>query len=136
MQVDDYPGFIVPINMDGIDIRKLGGVVMRQDAGADEPEETWKFAMVRYNLQQDIVIFHALNSLINPGDQIRLDIEFEGNVEPTFDYGLWKQPCVVGEEKQCWFTQGEHAGARKYFPCLDEPRAKAVFDVKIARTEG
>ena len=133
MQVDDYPGFIVPINMDGIDIRKLGGVVMR--SGAEDPEP-WDFSMVRYNFQQDIVIFHALNSLIQPGDQIRLDIDFEGNVTPTWDYGLWKQPCRAGEEKQCWFTQGEHAGARMYFPCLDEPRAKAVFDVKIARTEG
>ena len=51
MKVNEDPGhgFIVPINMDGIDIRKLGGVVMRQDARADEPEEPLLFSMVRYN---------------------------------------------------------------------------------------
>ena len=33
------------------------------------------FSMVFYNLQQDIVMFHALNTLTQPRDQIRLDID-------------------------------------------------------------
>ena len=54
-------------------------------------------------------------------------------------YGVWRQPCDGSQDpaaKQCWFTMFAATGARQLLPCLDEPSSKAVFDVRIARTEG
>ena len=34
-----------------------------------------------------------------------------------------------------WVTQMEAVHARQMFPCLDEPRYKATFQLHVARTE-
>ena len=98
----------------------------------------------------------ALNPMLEPGDTVTLEMEYDANVNYNvlggygemvtlvtvmmimmMCAGIWKQPCdgsASASAKQCWFTQFEWSGARQLFPCLDEPRAKATFDVRVART--
>ena len=51
MLVEQYPGFIVPVNMFALDLRGLGGVIRRQNTTETEAEP-WVFHRVLYNLQQ------------------------------------------------------------------------------------
>ena len=57
MLVEQYPGFIVPVNMFALDLRGLGGVIRRQNTTETEAEP-WVFHRVLYNLQQvDTAVF-------------------------------------------------------------------------------
>ena len=83
----------------------------------------------------------VLNSDVQLGDVMIPEIDYYANVNFNvfYGYGIWKQPCdgsQNSEAKQCWFTLFFAAGARQLFPCFDEPRAKAIFDMRVARTEG
>lgn len=123
--------------MFGLDIRSLGGTVRRKNGS----EEGMFYHLIYYNLQEDTVILFANNSLMEPGDTVIPHLEYSAgfNYNVYNGYGLWKQPCTGTQDpasKQCWFTQFEAAGARRMFPCFDEPGGKAVFDVRVARTEG
>ena len=75
--VDQYPGFIIPINMFAIDIRTLGGVIRRQNSTNVEVEEPWEFERVIYNLQEDLIMFISKNPSLSPGDEVTLEIDYD-----------------------------------------------------------
>lgn len=71
---------------------------------------------------------------IMPGDHIVV-VRFSGTITDAM-HGLY--PCYYehnGEKKELLATQFESHHAREVFPCIDEPEAKATFDVTLA-TEG
>ena len=92
--VEQYPGFIIPVNMFAIDIRKLGGVIKRQNSS--NVEEPWVFERVLYNLQEDLIIFFGKNPTLSPGDEVTLEIDYDANVNFNVinGYGIWKEPCT------------------------------------------
>ena len=57
-----------------------------------------------------------------------LSLEFRGKIVENVDNGLFRQ-----KEKDLWyaFTQFETSSARMVFPCFDEPRFKAPFDIVL-----
>merc|ERR1711936_691800 len=127
-----YPGFIIPVQMAQLEIRDLSGTATRQNTSSTEDLE---YHMIYFNLQEDLVILFASNSLFQPGDIVSPEIGFE--VSANHDgFGLYKEKCDSDHDKWCFFTQFESVGARYAFPCHDEPGVKAAFDVKVARTEG
>ena len=133
LRTTSYPGFIIPVQMSGLDIRRLNGTATRQSTGTTEP---LGFHMIYFSLQEDLVILFALNPLFEIGDVIEPEIDFEGSSHQERSWGLFKERCNSNSDKFCWFTQFEANGARYAFPCHDEPEAKATFDIKVARTEG
>ncbi len=65
-----------------------------------------------------------------------LVLEFEGTITRAMN-GLY--PCFFtknGSEQQLLATQFESHHAREVFPCIDEPSAKAVFDLTIISPKG
>lgn len=66
--------------------------------------------------------------MLYPG-QYTIRLEFSGNITRPMN-GLY--PCFFdhdGQEKQLLATQFESHHAREVFPCIDEPEAKATFDL-------
>lgn len=64
------------------------------------------------------------------GDHI-VTITFSGKITDAM-HGLY--PCYFkhnGEEKELYATQFESHHAREVFPCIDEPSAKATYDVTL-----
>lgn len=58
-------------------------------------------------------------------------VAFSGQITDTM-HGLY--PCYYalnGEKKELLATQFESHHAREVFPCIDEPEAKAIFDVTL-----
>ena len=70
-----------------------------------------------------------------PGAHI-IVLQFNGTITDAM-HGLY--PCyfeVDGKKKELLATQFESHHAREVFPCVDEPAAKATFDVTLTTEEG
>jgi puromycin-sensitive aminopeptidase len=82
----------------------------------------------------DEVRLHA-KQVLYPGNYT-VHLEFTGSISRQMN-GLY--PCFFehgGEEKKLIATQFESHHAREVFPCIDEPEAKATFDLTIKTAVG
>ena len=60
-----------------------------------------------------------------------LDIEFTGEINDKLA-GLYRSKFMVaGEERYAAVTQFQESDARRVFPCVDKPGAKATFDISF-----
>lgn len=75
------------------------------------------------------------NELLYPGSYT-LSMRFKGKITDGM-HGIY--PCyyeVDGQKKQLIGTQFESHHAREAFPCIDEPEAKATFDLTLTSPKG
>lgn len=75
------------------------------------------------------------SSLAVPGEH-RVMVEFSGKITDAM-HGLY--PCYYkheGVKKELFATQFESHHAREVFPCIDEPAAKATFDLQLTTEQG
>lgn len=66
----------------------------------------------------------------------KIKIKFSGKITDAM-HGLY--PCYYqekGEKKELFATQFESHHAREVFPCIDEPEAKATFDLTLKTPRG
>ena len=71
-----------------------------------------------------------------PSGDYRVTIEFSGTITDPM-HGLY--PCYYeldGVKKEILATQFESHHAREVFPCIDEPEAKATFDLTLVTEPG
>jgi aminopeptidase N len=90
-----------------------------------------EIAVSRINLQKsfDEVRVHT-DSMLYAGEYT-LTLEFNGRIHDVM-HGIY--PCnyeIDGVKKQLIATQFESHHAREAFPCIDEPEAKATFDLSL-----
>jgi aminopeptidase N len=90
----------------------------------------------RINTQEsyDEVRLHA-EQMVYPG-QYTVTVEFKGQITRNMN-GIY--PCFFehdGKEQELIATQFESHHAREVFPCIDEPEAKATFDLTLTTPKG
>ncbi len=95
-----------------------------------------KMPVSRINLHKkfDEVRLHT-DQMVYPG-QYRIQLEFSGTITRAMN-GMY--PCAFkhkGKQKQLIATQFESHHAREVFPCIDEPEAKATFDLTLTTPTG
>lgn len=84
---------------------------------------------INHHARFDEVRLHS-KEMIHSG-QYTVRMEFEGDITKQMN-GMY--PCVFkhgGKEKKLIATQFESHHAREVFPCVDEPEAKAVFELSL-----
>ena len=65
-----------------------------------------------------------------------ITVSFAGHINETAMNGLYLcKYRLDGQDKELFATQFESHYARQCFPCIDEPEAKATFDVSITSTD-
>jgi aminopeptidase N len=82
----------------------------------------------------DEVRLHA-GQMVYPGEYT-VTIDFKGQITRNMN-GIY--PCFFeqgGKEKELVATQFESHHAREVFPCVDEPEAKATFDLMLTTPKG
>ena len=136
MKMISEPGFIIPVQMNDMDIKSVNCSVKRSNS-TSPIEEALQLSSIHFMFQEDLVLLFALDPELgfNIGDVINTEIEFEARKNHD-GIGLYREKCRAHSDKYCWFTQFESTDARYAFPCHDEPGAKATFDIRVARTEG
>lgn len=85
-----------------------------------------------FQLQDDLLIISS--PLLKSDQSCQLTIAFRGTVTDSM-HGLY--PCYYehdGAKKELFATQFESHHAREVFPCIDEPEAKATFDLTLITT--
>lgn len=97
---------------------------------------TKEIAVDRINVQKsfDEVRLHTTETLY-PGEYT-VTMEFSGKITDPMN-GIY--PCYFkdkGKQKKLIATQFESHYARQAFPCIDEPEAKATFDLVLATPKG
>lgn len=105
--------------------------IMRHDKKGEQEQP-----VARINLQKS---FHEVRlhtqAMLYPGDYI-VELSFEAPITVGMT-GIY--PCFFddnGTEKKLFATQFESHHAREAFPCIDEPEAKATFDLTLITREG
>ncbi len=84
---------------------------------------------IKYNQKSETVIF-KFNQQI-PKGKFELEIKFKGILNDLMRGFYRSKYFHEGKEKYMATTQFEATDARRAFPCVDEPAAKAVFDVTL-----
>lgn len=95
----------------------------------DKQSKEIPVSRVNMHKNYDEVRLHA-DEMIYPG-QYEIVLEFNGKITDPMN-GLY--PCRFthdGKEKMLLATQFESHHAREVFPCIDEPAAKATFDLSL-----
>lgn len=108
------------------DLKITGAKIINHDKKGDR-----ELSVERINNQNgfDEVRLHTKES-IHPG-AYSVTMEFEGRVTRPMN-GIY--PCFFkhdGQNKKLIMTQFESHHAREAFPCIDEPEAKATFDLQL-----
>lgn len=89
----------------------------------------FKVARINYQKSFDEVRLHA-NELLYPGNY-EVELKFSGKIDVQM-HGIY--PCFFKHDKKdktLVTTQFESHSAREAFPCIDEPEAKAVFNLTL-----
>ena len=88
-----------------------------------------------YDLDRSFYVIHLAQTLEPDTDYI-ISIEFVAVLNDNL-FGFFRSKYTKPDGTITWLatTQFESTGARQSFPCFDEPDKKAVFNVKLGRTE-
>jgi aminopeptidase N len=100
-----------------------------------KPSDRNELSISRVNTQKklDELRLHTADKVY--AGQYELQIAFSGTISNTM-HGIYLcKHNQNGEEKQIVATQFESHYAREAFPCIDEPQAKAEFDLTIITPE-
>ncbi len=113
------------------DLKVTRCTIIKHDKKGDQT-----FSPTRVNNQNsfDEVRLHC-DSMLYPG-KYSVTMEFEGKITRPMN-GIY--PCNFehdGQEKMLIATQFESHHAREAFPCIDEPEAKATFDLSLVTPIG
>ncbi|MDB5169657.1 MAG: hypothetical protein JWN82_53 [Candidatus Saccharibacteria bacterium] len=111
-------------------LKITSATIIKHDKKGDQP-----VAVSRINNQDsfDEVRLHS-DAMLYPGDYT-VTMQFEGKITRPMN-GMY--PCTFkhdGKDKQLIATQFESHHAREAFPCIDEPEAKATFDLTLVTPE-
>lgn len=89
---------------------------------------------ISYDEKAETVTFHFPKPLLKGKGE--LDLKFGGTLNDRMRGFYRSRYEVEGKERHMATTQFESTDARMAFPCVDEPAAKAIFDVTLLAPKG
>ena len=121
--------------------KKIGGTVI---ITGEAKAETIKFHAVELEVNQALINgekakFEVKNGILTlfkaPLGKIEVVVEYEGILNENMEGAYLSTYEYRGETEVVVATQFESHYAREAFPCIDEPAAKAEFELKLTVPE-
>lgn len=112
---------------------EISNVVVKHTDKKNKATQIRSSRLVKHNTFEEIRI-HADGTLY-PG-KYEITLNFSGKITKNME-GIY--PCFFedgGKQKQLIATQFESHHAREAFPCIDEPEAKATFQLTLTHASG
>jgi aminopeptidase N len=123
------PSRRITLHQNGLTITRAR--VHKTEKGKSNPV---KIDRINHHASFDEVRLHS-DQMLYPG-QYEIELEFGGAITKQMN-GMY--PCyfkIGSEEHMLIATQFESHHAREVFPCIDEPEAKATFDLSVSAPSG
>jgi aminopeptidase N len=120
------------LTLHGKYLKIMSAKIVRHDKKQGDQE----IAISRINLQKslDEIRLHTEESLY--AGELTITIEYEAPIQASMHGIYFSTYKHEGSEKTLISTQFESHHAREAFPCVDEPEAKAIFDLTLITAEG
>lgn len=113
------------------DLRITEASIVRKDKKGEHKVTP---ARINHHNSFDEVRLHS-EEMLYPGQYV-VQMTFEGKVQDTL-HGVYRANYEVNGQKQTLVTtQFESHFARQAFPCIDEPEAKAIFELTLLTPNG
>src|SRR5437763_1523657 len=103
-----------------------GATITKNDKKGDR--ET---AVARRNTQDSLGELRLHTEELLPAGRYTATIHFEAPIQDSMHGAYFCNYDMDGKKKQIVATQFESHSAREVFPCIDEPEAKATFDLTM-----
>ena len=119
--------------LDGVSVYAAASAAAAAEEEEVEVSDVWESGDERNFL----VI--RLGRLLREGEALRADVAYTGPTDQKpagagfYLADRYREDGEDGEETFTWATKFEPGYARQMFPCLDEPRLRAVFTLWIGR---
>ncbi|HSW98544.1 MAG TPA: M1 family metallopeptidase [Candidatus Saccharimonadales bacterium] len=95
-----------------------------------------EIAVARINKQEKLQEVRLHTDELLPAGQYTATLQFEAPIQDSMHGAYFCNYEVDGVKKQLVATQFESHSAREVFPCIDEPEAKATFDLTMVTPAG
>ncbi len=105
---------------------KVSDIVKLHSVGLDIRYVKIDGKMVEFTLENDALGFHYA-----PKSPLTVEISYTGKIKEDMQGAYLSTYEYEGKEERIVSTQFESHYARECFPCVDEPAAKATFDLEI-----
>jgi len=119
------------ITLHGNGLKVHEAKVLRRDKKGDHQLDV---SRINYHKSRDEIRLH-FDELLYPGHYY-LELEFSGNVSEQMNGIYISTFAQDNKTKHIVATQFESHYAREAFPCIDEPEAKATFDLTLVTGKG
>ncbi len=122
------PSQRITLHQKGLKINKVSLVKLeKKDLKTEVPVER-----INTHSRYDELRIHSKEKLF--GGHYIIEVEFSGHITDQM-HGIY--PCYYDQrQKKLIATQFESHHAREVFPCIDEPEAKATFDLSLTALAG
>lgn len=90
---------------------------------------------VVYAIEDDTLVLDLSSAAAGPVAKVALTIKYTFNLNTNMQGAYLSTYEYEGKEERIVSTQFESHYARECFPCIDEPAAKATFDLQIISTD-
>ncbi|GMG21939.1 unnamed protein product [Ambrosiozyma monospora] len=101
------------------------------DAANSDSDGSIKPVSTEYTKEDQTTTFHFEKDTLIKDETVKLYVKFIGELNNKLA-GFYRSSYEVdGEKKYLATTQMEPADCRRVFPCFDEPKLKATFDISL-----
>jgi len=129
---EDENKFVIDSDSENEAVMQVDGAVELADAAAADPDDLVPLEDLEILAEHEVIIITPVRRWLDAG-HYTLELEFEGILDDSLRGFYRTKHSVFGKDKWGAVCHFEATGARKCFPCFDQPGFRSTFDISVTR---